>query len=393
MHKYFDWAAFECFVKELYEAEGEVFVERDVTQTDRYGAKRQTDVKITRRTRFHTFVTLVECKRWKEPVSRDRIDVLASSIEALGANKGAIFTTTGFEEGALAYAKGKGIDLFVVRDLSPNEWGLPGRHVSLYMHILAAEFSQLGLPNVQAIGLIDEFPKTVNLDIRLDKDMAQDSDFDLHSVKTGRRGPNLIGILCDAHGLMLGALSRGIGLMDGGKDLTLEIVAVCVIDLSHTDYRQLRLPSVAARLDTIEFKLTAHVVQSHLQHDRGANLDFALMIESYVSDQRLIAHRRKNDPGIQFQVVNPGDAKMSSDVFVNDSLMKVLCSPYVALGTAPADKKAVAAQMLRVLVDVVEGKPQLSILMEAIPKIAPAQGSAQPGVAPLVDGESKKNRD
>jgi hypothetical protein len=378
MHKYFDWAAFECFVKELYEAEGEVFVERDVTQTDRYGAKRQTDVKITRRTRFHTFVTLVECKRWKEPVSRDRIDVLASSIEALGANKGAIFTTTGFEEGALAYAKGKGIDLFVVRDLSPKEWGLPGRHVSLYMHILAAEFSQLGLPNVQAIGLIDEFPKTLNLDIQLDKDMAQDSDFDLHSVKTGKRGPNLIGILCDAHGLILGALSKGIGLMDSGKDLTLEMVAVCVIDLSHTDYKQLRLPSVAARLDTIEFKITAHVGQSHLQYDRGANLDFALMVESYVSDQRLIAHRRKDDPGIQFQVVNPNDAKMSSDVFVNDSLMKVLCSPWVALGTAPADKKAVAAQMLRVLVDVVEGKPQLSIRMEAIPKIAPAQGAAQP---------------
>jgi restriction endonuclease Mrr len=131
MHKYFDWATFEGFVKELYEKDGDVVVERDVVEVDRHGAKRQVDVKITLRTRFHTFVTLVECKRWKDRVGRDRVDVLAASIEGLGANKGAIFTTTGFEEGAVAYAKSKGIDLFVVRDLLPQEWGLPGRHILL----------------------------------------------------------------------------------------------------------------------------------------------------------------------------------------------------------------------------------------------------------------------
>lgn len=69
MAQYYDWAAFENFVKELYEEEGEVIVQRDVTYVDRHGVKRQTDVKITRRIRFHQFVKLVECKRWKKPVS------------------------------------------------------------------------------------------------------------------------------------------------------------------------------------------------------------------------------------------------------------------------------------------------------------------------------------
>lgn len=121
MHQYYDWAEFEKFVRDLYAGDGDVVVERDVTELDRYGATRQTDIRITRRTRFHTLVTLVECKRWKDPVSRDRIDVLAASVEALGANNGALFTTTGFEEGAIAYAKGKGIDAFVIRDLTPVE--------------------------------------------------------------------------------------------------------------------------------------------------------------------------------------------------------------------------------------------------------------------------------
>jgi len=103
MHKFYDWAAFEVLVKELYEADGDVIVERDVLETDLHGALRQTDVKITRRTRFHTYTTLIECKRWKEPVGRDRIDVLATSIQELKANKGAIFTTTGFEEGAVTH--------------------------------------------------------------------------------------------------------------------------------------------------------------------------------------------------------------------------------------------------------------------------------------------------
>lgn len=38
MDQYYDWASFEKFVTELYEEEGEVTVQRDVTDVDRYGA-------------------------------------------------------------------------------------------------------------------------------------------------------------------------------------------------------------------------------------------------------------------------------------------------------------------------------------------------------------------
>src|ERR1700730_14008332 len=195
MHKYYDWASFEVFVEELHQGDGDVTIQRDVTEVDRYGAKRQTDVKIVRRSRFQRITTLVECKRWKEPVGRDRIDILSASIEALSANNGAIFTTTGFEEGAIAYAKGKGIELFVVRDLTPEEWGLPGRHISLYLHVNAGEFSDVQFAT-QAIALVDVPPTgQAELGIELSAEKALDPDFDLFSVKTGERGPNLVGIL------------------------------------------------------------------------------------------------------------------------------------------------------------------------------------------------------
>jgi hypothetical protein len=64
MHRFYDWSAFEVFVRDLYVDDGDVTVQHDVTEVDRYGAKRQIDVKIMRRSRFHRFTTIVECKRW-----------------------------------------------------------------------------------------------------------------------------------------------------------------------------------------------------------------------------------------------------------------------------------------------------------------------------------------
>lgn len=98
---------------------------------DRHGAKRQTDVKITRRTRFHQFVTLVECKRWKKPVSRDRIDVLATSIEVLGAHNDAVEWASGrpsqpqfvFLSRAAFLAHRR--ELYTKRHVPLSEWGAP----------------------------------------------------------------------------------------------------------------------------------------------------------------------------------------------------------------------------------------------------------------------------
>lgn len=372
MHKYYDWAALESFVKDLYEGDGEVTVERNVIEVDRYGAKRQTDVKIERRTRFHRFVTLVECKRWKEPVSRDRVDVLASSIEALGAQNGAIFTTTGFEEGAVAYAKGKGIEIFVVRDLTPEEWGLPGRQVWFYLETMSAEFKDISIPDVQCIALVDTAPGQIELPIRLQKELAGDPDHDLYSVQTGERGPNLVGLLGDTHGLILGALQGTLREM-AEPNSVIELMAACEVDFTGTPFRQMRLPTVAARIEKIRFKFVAQISKIRMDFDRGKDLDFGVMIESYASEQRLLAHRRKGDPGIVFQVVNPiGPVAQDSsgDALVNGTTFSVTCAPWVGLGNAPASRKAFAGQLIRVIVDVVNRKPQLALRAEPLPGLA-----------------------
>jgi hypothetical protein len=91
-----DWKDFEKFIAELYKDSDELIVEHDVSEFGKSGAKRQIDVRILQKTKLHIIKTIIECKRWKEKVDRQTIDILFASVEDLNANKGAIFTTKGY---------------------------------------------------------------------------------------------------------------------------------------------------------------------------------------------------------------------------------------------------------------------------------------------------------
>ena len=71
--------------------------------------------KIDVTVRFETlgaeFLILVECKHQKSPIKRDVVQVLHNKVQATGAHKGMIFTTTTFQRGAIKYANIHGIAL------------------------------------------------------------------------------------------------------------------------------------------------------------------------------------------------------------------------------------------------------------------------------------------
>ncbi len=54
-------------------------------------------------------VVLVECKRYIRPVEREKILALHAKIQDVGAHKGMIFSTSGFQRGAIDYAAVHGI--------------------------------------------------------------------------------------------------------------------------------------------------------------------------------------------------------------------------------------------------------------------------------------------
>ena len=60
------------------------------------------------------FNVLVECKRYKNRVKREIVQLLFDKIRATGSHKGMIFSTSGFQEGAIKFAKIHGIALIRV---------------------------------------------------------------------------------------------------------------------------------------------------------------------------------------------------------------------------------------------------------------------------------------
>ncbi|SCY77596.1 restriction endonuclease [Butyrivibrio sp. INlla14] len=64
----------------------------------------------------YDFKVLCECKQFKNPVKRDVVVLLDGKIRSLGAQKGIICSTSGFQKGAIKYAKEHGIALFQIYD-------------------------------------------------------------------------------------------------------------------------------------------------------------------------------------------------------------------------------------------------------------------------------------
>jgi len=62
------------------------------------------------------FVVLVECKRYREAVKRDTVMTLHTKLIEVGAHKGMMFSTGGFQRGAIQFAAEHGIALVTFKD-------------------------------------------------------------------------------------------------------------------------------------------------------------------------------------------------------------------------------------------------------------------------------------
>lgn len=65
-----------------------------------------------------TIVILIECKHQKRPVERDELLVLEGKLRDTGAHKGILFSTSGFQKGAIRYAAARGIATVTLIDRS-----------------------------------------------------------------------------------------------------------------------------------------------------------------------------------------------------------------------------------------------------------------------------------
>ena len=76
--------------------------------------KYQIDVYATFEALGCQIKVLCECKRYKNPVSREKIIALHDKLNSTGSNKGILLTNNRFQSGAIEYAKQHGIALITV---------------------------------------------------------------------------------------------------------------------------------------------------------------------------------------------------------------------------------------------------------------------------------------
>lgn len=106
---------FELLVKRYIdelakESKTSVITNHDVKLTTHDG-EYQIDVEAQFQFLNLDFKILIECKKHKNPIKRDIVQVLHSKLQSSGAQKGAIFSTAAFQSGAINYAKSHGIAL------------------------------------------------------------------------------------------------------------------------------------------------------------------------------------------------------------------------------------------------------------------------------------------
>ncbi len=328
-----DWSGFEDFVRDLYSAEGQVVVERHVTLKGKSGANREIDVLVTHRTRFHTYITVIECKYWKSPVSRDIIDVLYATLEDINASKGVLFTSKGYERGAIEYAKAKNIDLFIVRDLTEEEWGLPGRVVEFYMHFWCGKMTDLRFQDAKLIPVVRNYPTDLQLAIQISKDNQMADDLYLYSVEDGRRGPHLLEVLFDYRLWVLKKLAGSVGLLQDGRDgAVLTLLTDVFLDFSRYEFRQLRFPYGVVDFNGIECKQVSQVSQTHFRFDRGASLDLGLIVEDYLTRKRHLVYKQKGKKRLDItELSHDKNCKEQdlTDVLQNGTILQVFTAPSV----------------------------------------------------------------
>jgi len=146
-----DWGGFEQFIAQLHRT-GSVAVEHNATLIGRSGASRQIDVLVRHKEGLYEHLIVVECKYRKSPIKRHHVDALATTIREVGASRGVIFSTEGFQRGAIEQAEHENIGLFKLRPLEDDEWGKPGRHIDLWLHVVTISIghSRLPAPHAQA---------------------------------------------------------------------------------------------------------------------------------------------------------------------------------------------------------------------------------------------------
>lgn len=310
-----DWGGFEKLVAELHDT-GDVKVEHNVTLPGRSGAPRQIDVLVRHTQGLYEYLIVVECKYRNSPIERLHVDALATTIREVGASRGVIFSTKGFQSGAITQAEHENISLFLLREPTDAEWGLPGRHFDIWLHYISISIGSLEMPGTTATVL------RPGVSPRIDVRLGDPAGPSRTRIKVdGKPHPTLEELLLDIANRSAQLAYRP-AYIDFGGTFEGTIKNVIKVNFTPETPTQIFLDGAIIFAPHITFDLGIKVTQSRLQLDRCAPYAFVLAIEDCVKKVVTRAYRRRDDAVTQLHPATDA-TELSEEPYQNGSIMSI----------------------------------------------------------------------
>ncbi|WP_167530900.1 restriction endonuclease [Paraburkholderia agricolaris] len=279
-----DWGGFEQLVAELNRT-GEVSVEHNVVLPGRSGAPRQIDVLIRHKQGLYEHLIVAECKFWNKAVDRATVDSMATTVREVGASRGVIFSNNGFQSGAVTQAKADSIDLFLVRDLTNDEWGAPGKIIDFFLHVISISIG--GFSTERTFSLPGSQPTSTRMDLRLGNAETNSSTpitWPGRSFKTLEEGIEHAAKDAAQKVYQPAAFSA-----DGKFDATLR--ARVTVNLAPPKPIVAKINDGTIFIPSATLHIGISINQSRMIFDRAKNLAFALAVEDCVRNTVTAAAR------------------------------------------------------------------------------------------------------
>ena len=313
-----DWGGFEKLIAKLNET-GDVSVSHNVVLEGRSGAKRQIDVLIRHTQGLYEHLVVAECKYWNSAVERLHVDALATTVREVGASKGVIFSSKGFQSGAIEQAAHENIELFLVRDLSPQEWGLPGRVIDLFLQVIQSSIGNIEFPNATAVSLL-----SASSPIAFAMEFGSEGPVSATPLLFRSEFSTLEERLYAAAQEALQQFTQECFTINGGEECTRYMLGH--VNLEPEAPFVIPQNGLTLNVPKIEFDLGIKISQSRITFDRAQNYIFALAIENCVTGVCSSASRPVNADRTTLARIIPEKNQQeveSGEVLENGSVLRV----------------------------------------------------------------------
>ena len=110
-----------------------------------------------------------------------------------------------------------------------------------------------------------------------------------------------------------------------------------ILNFSEYPYRYFHQDGAIIAFESISFQLIFSISQIRFDWDRTENVDFALVVENYITTQRNFASKRKNEDKVTLsEPIQPHTNDDRNEILKeNGRIMKAMLEHYVALDNRP----------------------------------------------------------